>query len=102
MSRERERGRQLGTQKFSLQTERETDRQIDEQRERQTDSWECRRRRKTLDRCNVLQSGHTLWCTLMLFVLFCLFVCLFAFLRSPAISLGFTTLGETFAYVTIF
>ena len=24
------------------------------------------------------------------------------FLRSPAISLGFTTLGEIFAYVTIF
>ena len=35
---------------------------------------------------------------------FCLFVCffLFFFLRSPAISLGFTTLGEIFAYVTVF
>ena len=32
------------------------------------------------------------------------FVCLFVvvFLRSPAISLGFTTLGEIFAYVTVF
>ena len=27
---------------------------------------------------------------------------LFFFLRSPAISLGFTTLGEIFAYVTVF
>ena len=27
---------------------------------------------------------------------------LFCFLRSPAISLGFTTLGEIFAYVTVF
>ena len=26
----------------------------------------------------------------------------FFFLRSPAISLGFTTLGEIFAYVTVF
>ena len=53
-------------------------------------------------------------------MLSCLFVCLFGFffvvvvvffcfvlfglvfLRSPAISLGFTTLGEIFAYVTVF
>ena len=37
-------------------------------------------------------------CWLVFFV--CLFVCFF--LHSPAISLGFTTLGEIFAYVTVF
>ena len=38
---------------------------------------------------------------MVMFVLFELFL-LLCFLRSPAISLGFTTLGQIFEYVTVF